>query len=196
MKPAPGWKFLPAALQYSRRLCGGKLCEYQCAGGGRSIYADRKYAGRFLYGSGSPIAGGGDIPVFWRRPDGADAPGHPQFPGSYGNPERFVYSTEPSLQSLCSTPSAYQSVMPNSALYLSIYFWGMTFSLFYNMGSGILRAIGDSKNPLFYLIAASLVNIVLDFFICLRVWNGSRGSGDCHHYCAGGQRGAGDESFL
>ena len=39
------------------------------------------------------IAGGGDIPVFWRRPDGADAPGHPQFPGSYGNPERFVYST-------------------------------------------------------------------------------------------------------
>ena len=35
------------------------------------------------------------------------------------------------------------------------------------MGSGILRAIGDSKNPLFYLIAASLVNIVLDFlFVC------------------------------
>ena len=60
-----------------------------------------------------------------------------------------------------------EDVMPNSALYLSIYFWGMTFSLFYNMGSGILRAIGDSKNPLFYLIAASLVNIVLDFlFVC------------------------------
>ena len=53
---------------------------------------DRKYAGRFLYRSGSRC-GGGDIPVFWRRPDGADAPGHPQFPGSYGNPERFVYST-------------------------------------------------------------------------------------------------------
>lgn len=46
----------------------------------------------FFTGLGSRC-GGGDIPVFWRRPDGADAPGHPQFPGSYGNPERFVYST-------------------------------------------------------------------------------------------------------
>ncbi len=61
-----------------------------------------------------------------------------------------------------------EEVMPNSTLYLMIYFCGLPFSLFYNMGSGILRAIGDSRNPLYYLIVASVVNIVLDlFFVCV-----------------------------
>ena len=60
-----------------------------------------------------------------------------------------------------------QEVMPDSVLYLTIYFTGMTFSLFYNIGAGILRAIGDSRHPLYYLAAASVVNIVLDFtFVC------------------------------
>jgi len=56
-----------------------------------------------------------------------------------------------------------EEVLPHSTLYLTIYFGGITFSLFYNMGAGILRAVGDSKNPLIYLMAACLVNIVLDF---------------------------------
>ena len=34
--------------------------------------------------------------------------------------------------------------------------------MIYNMGSGILRAVGDSKRPLYFLIASCLVNIVLD----------------------------------
>lgn len=60
-----------------------------------------------------------------------------------------------------------QEVLPHSSRYLTIYFLGITFSLLYNMGSGVLRAVGDSKNPLIYLAAASLVNIVLDFlFVC------------------------------
>lgn len=60
-----------------------------------------------------------------------------------------------------------QEVMPDSVLYLTIYFTGMTFSLFYNIGAGILRAIGDSRHSLYYLAAASVVNIVLDFtFVC------------------------------
>lgn len=60
-----------------------------------------------------------------------------------------------------------QEVMPDSVLYLTIYFTGMTFSLFYNIGAGILRAIGDSRHPLYYLAAASVVNIMLDFtFVC------------------------------
>ena len=60
-----------------------------------------------------------------------------------------------------------QEVMPDSVLYLTIYFTGMTFSLFYNIGAGILRAIGDSRHPLYYLAVASVVNIVLDFtFVC------------------------------
>ncbi len=60
-----------------------------------------------------------------------------------------------------------EEVLPHSTLYLTIYFGGITFSLFYNMGAGVLRAVGDSKNPLIYLMAACIVNIVLDFvFVC------------------------------
>lgn len=58
-------------------------------------------------------------------------------------------------------------VLPHSSLYLMIYFGGITFSLFYNMGAGILRAVGDSRHPLIYLAVACVVNIILDFlFVC------------------------------
>ena len=56
-----------------------------------------------------------------------------------------------------------QEVLPDSIRYLTIYFTGIIFSLFYNIGAGILRAIGDSRHPLYYLAVASVVNIVLDF---------------------------------
>lgn len=46
--------------------------------------------------------------------------------------------------------------------YLQIYFLGMVPQMVYNMGTNILRAVGDSKRPLYFLIVASLVNIVLD----------------------------------
>lgn len=66
-----------------------------------------------------------------------------------------------------STP---EEIMSYSSTYLRIYFMGMIPSLIYNMGSGILRAIGDSKRPLYYLIVACFVNIVLDilFVVCFR----------------------------
>ena len=51
-----------------------------------------------------------------------------------------------------------------SLVYMRIYFLGVIPSLIYNMGSGILRAIGDSKRPLYYLIASCMTNIVLDLF--------------------------------
>lgn len=54
------------------------------------------------------------------------------------------------------------SVMPNSVLYLRIFFCGSIFNVVYNMGAGILRAVGDSKRPLYYLCIASVVNIILD----------------------------------
>lgn len=53
-------------------------------------------------------------------------------------------------------------VMPNSVAYLQIYFWGSLGSVMYNIFVGILQAIGDSKHPLYYLIASSLINITLD----------------------------------
>lgn len=61
--------------------------------------------------------------------------------------------------SIMNTPA---DVMKDAVLYLRICFLGMVPSLIYNMGTGILRAVGDSKRPLYFLICASLTNIVLD----------------------------------
>ncbi len=55
-----------------------------------------------------------------------------------------------------------QDVYPEASLYLRIYFVGILFTAIYNVGSGVLRAVGDSRNPLYYLIVASCTNIVLD----------------------------------
>ena len=64
-----------------------------------------------------------------------------------------------------------EEILADSALYLRIYSLGMIPQMLYNMGTNILRAIGDSKRPLYFLIAASLVNIVLDVvFIAVFGW--------------------------
>lgn len=60
-----------------------------------------------------------------------------------------------------------KDVMGDSILYIEIYFAGMLFNLIYNMGSGILRAVGDSKRPLYFLILCCLVNLVLDLLFVL-----------------------------
>ena len=69
------------------------------------------------------------------------------------------------------------SVMAPAALYLRIYFGGISFVCIYNMGSGILRAVGDSKTPLYYLIVASIINIILDFVFVLYFHMGVAGAG-------------------
>ena len=53
-------------------------------------------------------------------------------------------------------------VWPEAETYLGIYFLGLVGLLIYNMGSGILRALGDSKHPLYFLIFSALSNTVLD----------------------------------
>ena len=58
-------------------------------------------------------------------------------------------------------------VLADSTTYLRIYFCGSLFNIVYNMGSGILRAVGDSKRPLYYLIVSSLTNVVLDLLFVL-----------------------------
>ena len=60
--------------------------------------------------------------------------------------------------------------------YLKIYFSGIVFLIFYNMGSGILRALGDSKRPLYFLIFSSLVNIILDFIFVVLLGFGVKGA--------------------
>lgn len=70
-----------------------------------------------------------------------------------------------------------EEVMPNSVLYLRIYFAGSLFNLVYNMAAGILRAVGDSKRPLYYLCVASVVNIVLDLLFVVGFKMGVDGVG-------------------
>lgn len=56
-------------------------------------------------------------------------------------------------------------VLEPATLYIRIYFLGMVGNLVYNVGSGILRAVGDSRRPLYFLIASCLTNIVLDIVL-------------------------------
>lgn len=53
-------------------------------------------------------------------------------------------------------------VLPLATLYLRIYFLGMTAMMLYNFGSAILRAIGDTKRPLYYLTIAGIINVLLN----------------------------------
>lgn len=53
-------------------------------------------------------------------------------------------------------------VMPQSVLYFRYYFCGALFTVMYNIFVGILHAVGDSKHPLYYLVFATFVNVVLD----------------------------------
>ena len=56
-------------------------------------------------------------------------------------------------------------VLPEATLYLRVYFAGSIGLVFYNLLVGILRASGDSKHPLYYLIFSSLLNVVLDIVL-------------------------------
>ena len=72
------------------------------------------------------------------------------------------------------TPS---DVMESSVLYLRIYFLGILSVMVYNMGSGILRAVGDSRNPLYFLIVSSVTNIILDMLFVIVFHIGIAGVG-------------------
>ena len=58
--------------------------------------------------------------------------------------------------------------LPYARTYLTIYFAGVIGLLIYNMGSGILRAIGDSEHPFYFLCVSALTNIVLDLLFVFR----------------------------
>ncbi|MCI9614253.1 MAG: MATE family efflux transporter [Dorea sp.] len=76
----------------------------------------------------------------------------------------FGWFLTPGLLTIMKTPA---DVLTDSILYLRIYFLGMIAVLVFNMGSGIMRAIGDSRRPLNYLIICCLLNIVLDIIMVL-----------------------------
>lgn len=68
------------------------------------------------------------------------------------------------LLELMGTP---ENVLPLAALYVRIYFAGMPMILLYNYGSAILRAIGDTKRPLYYLAVAGVLNIILNLIFVI-----------------------------
>lgn len=72
------------------------------------------------------------------------------------------------------TPS---DVIEGSILFLRIYFVGVLPVIFYNVGSGILRAVGDSKNPLYFLIISSITNVILDLLFVVVFKMGIAGAG-------------------
>lgn len=57
-----------------------------------------------------------------------------------------------------------ENILDMADSYIKIIFWGIVCSMFYNVASGILRGVGDSKTPLYFLILSSFLNIVLDLF--------------------------------
>lgn len=74
-----------------------------------------------------------------------------------------LFATEFVLR-LMDTP---EDTLAGSALYLRIMFVGMIPNMIYNVGSAILRAMGDSKRPLYFLVVACLANVVLDLVFVL-----------------------------
>ena len=61
-------------------------------------------------------------------------------------------------------------IMDFALTYLRVYMLGTIPSFLYNVGSGILRAVGDTRRPLYFLIIACLVNIALDVVCWSRCW--------------------------
>lgn len=68
------------------------------------------------------------------------------------------------MLSLMGTPD---DVLDQAAVYMRIYFAGMPVIMFYNFGSAILRAIGDTKRPLYFLLIAGIVNVLLNLFFVI-----------------------------
>lgn len=66
-------------------------------------------------------------------------------------------------------------VFPQSQKYLFIYFAGVSGLLIYNIGAGILRAVGDSKRPFYFLVVSAVTNIVLDLYFVIKLHMGVEG---------------------
>ncbi len=67
------------------------------------------------------------------------------------------------------------AVLPESKAYLTIYFAGILGLMIYNIGSGILRAVGDSQRPFYFLVVSAIMNIVLDLLFVLVFHMGVKG---------------------
>ena len=76
------------------------------------------------------------------------------------------------LLTLMGTPV---DILPHSIIYMKIYFIGMPVTLLYNFGSAIMRAVGDTKRPLYYLFGAGVLNVILNLFFVISFGMGVAG---------------------
>jgi putative MATE family efflux protein len=76
------------------------------------------------------------------------------------------------LLGLMNTP---EDVMGQAYTYLTIYFAGLSGLLIYNMGSGVLRAVGDSRRPLYFLCISALLNVIFDLLFVIAFGMGVAG---------------------
>lgn len=76
------------------------------------------------------------------------------------------------LLELMATP---EDVIDLSSLYMRIYFVGMPFFMLYNFGAAILRSIGDTKRPLYFLLISGIINVVFNLFFVIVLHMGVAG---------------------
>lgn len=72
------------------------------------------------------------------------------------------------------------NVINLSTLYMKIYFLGMPFFMLYNYGAAILRAVGDTKRPLLFLIVAGVINACLNLLLVIVFHLGVAGCCNCN----------------
>lgn len=70
-----------------------------------------------------------------------------------------------------------EEILDDAVSYIRIIFWGIGASVLFNLGSNTMRALGDSRTPLYFLIFACCVNIVLDIVLIAVVGMGVAGAG-------------------
>ena len=78
----------------------------------------------------------------------------------------------PFMLALMKTPA---DVLPESTAYLQIYFSGILGLMVYNMGAGILRAVGDSRRPFYFLVVCAVLNTLLDLVLVIQFKMGVQG---------------------
>ena len=79
----------------------------------------------------------------------------------------------PAMLRLMNTP---EEIINDSVAYIRIIFLGIPVTILYNMASGVLRSLGDSRTPVVFLILASLINVVLDLVLIIYVGMGVVGA--------------------
>lgn len=88
----------------------------------------------------------------------------------------FTFAGVITIKSLLEYLNTPQDIMESSYGYIVTIFYGMIITITYNMEAGILRAIGDSKTPLKYLVYSSIINIVLDIVFIVNFNLGLKGA--------------------